>query len=200
MNQLDEQLAQFELRLIDEVGVGKDNVYRVCSTVASEMEQVHTDAIRQIENQSPVKLKHRYNELVGFQRMMDCIGGLTTVDAGLIRAQVIAQNYICFVYLKDGFFRSIQQVIPNHAVCYRCCHFLTSARIRQFRNSIAHGNWNYSQNYSSLEYWDYKEGRKENGYEKFEVYQDELNFWQTLSRGIAYSSIIPMIKRLGTTP
>lgn len=196
MISLDNQIEQFASYLTSEVGIDKNQIKTVATEITNEIATLSTEQLQKIQLDSLIPLESRRAELEGFQRMMDFIRTNKINDAGVIRAQVITQNYICFVYLKDSYFRTFQNLMPSITITHRCCKFLTSARIRKFRNSIAHGNWNYKTDFGGLEYWDYQENKKDKGYEYFEVLQDELNFWQTLSRGVAYSSILSVLKRL----
>jgi len=192
MENLDLQLSFYNVSLKEEIGISDEISKKVGTTIETEL-QILTEA--QIENilvHSPVKLSSRYDELISFQRMMDYIRINKINEPGLIRSQVITQNYICFVYLKDSYFKALQKETAENTITHRCSKFLTSQQIRKFRNSIAHGNWDYKSDFSGLVYWDYLNGRKENGYEKFEVNNEELSFWQTLSRVLAYASIETM--------
>lgn len=189
MEILNIQLSQFRRYLKAEVGIPDEYITKVGSTIKKELNHLTQSQLEDITTHSPVGLRNRYDELVAFQRMMDYIKVNQVNEPGLIRSQVITQNYICFVYLKDSYFKTLQNITTQDTITHRCTKFLTSARIRKFRNSIAHGNWHYKADFSGLEFWDYLNGRKENGYEKFEVQQEELDFWQTLSRVVAYASI-----------
>ncbi len=195
MKRLDNQLCKYSAQLKNDVGVSDKYVSKIGSTIMSELSALSKKQIENITNHSPVDLTKRYDELVAFQQMMDFIRSNQIEEPGLIRSQVISQNYICFVYLKDSYFRALQKETIEGTIINSCCKFMTSNRIRKFRNSIAHGNWNYKSDFSGLEYWDYLDGKRINGYEKLEIKQEELSFWQTLSRVIAYSSIETIRKK-----
>lgn len=189
MEQLDIQLSKYKQYLKNDLGIPDYYDTKVGSTIEIELKNLTQSQKEEIIAHSPVELTKRYDELVAFQRMMDFVRNNNIKEPGLIRSQVITQNYICFVYLKDSYFKALQDKTDQDTVIHRCCKFLTSDRIRKFRNSIAHGTWSYKSDFSGIEYWDYINGKKENGYEKFEISQEELSFWQTLSRTVAYSSI-----------
>jgi len=197
MQHLDQQLSKFSDQLNEEVGIGISEAKNIASTIAVEIKSIPLSRITEVIAATPVDIKCRLDELIGFQHMMDFIEENRIQDAGIIRSQVIAQNYICFVYLKDGYFRAPQKILPHKTICHRCCNYLTSGNIRHFRNAIAHGNWNYNPDFSGLVYWDYKDGRRENGFRRHEISQSKLNFWQSLSRGVAYASFITITNFTG---
>jgi hypothetical protein len=64
--------------------------------------------------------------------------------------------------------------------------------IRAFRNAIAHGNWKYLSDFSGIEFWSQKGSDINEPYVKFEVLQEDLNFWQALARCTAYSSYLAL--------
>lgn len=195
MNNLDIQLKQFSDKLKNEVGIPDIYLDEVANKIQLEVSNLTSRSVQKIKTDSTISLQHRYNELKGFQLMMDFMNNNNVKNAGLIRSQVITQNYICFVYLKDSYFKSLQKITPVDSITHRCCKFLVSGELRKFRNAIAHGNWNYKSDFDGLEYWDFKNGNKSNGYEKFEINQNQLNFWQTLSRVVAYCSIEIIINK-----
>lgn len=112
----------------------------------------------------------------------------------LIRTQIISQNYICFVNLKNNFFQKLEQIFITDSVPQRCCNFLISSRIRRFRNSIAHGHWKYRSDFSGFEYWDFEKSSSNSKFNKYENDQHDYNFWHTLSKVVAYSSISAILK------
>lgn len=195
MEVLNRQLSVYKNYLINKVEISVEHVERIGTIIEEEVSMLKQNQIEKIKKHSPVELKNRYEELLAFQRMMDYIRLNDIKEPGLIRSQVITQNYISFVYLKDSFFRALKNETPEDTVIYKCCDFLTSGRVRKLRNSIAHGNWNYLSCFTGIEFWDYLSGKEKNGYEKFEIKQEELGFLQTLSRGVAYASIEALTRK-----
>jgi hypothetical protein len=103
----------------------------------------------------------------------------------LVRAQVILQNYICFVYLDD-WFKTLRGSLPAESTTGKCCVFLTNGPVSAFRDALAHGNWKYNDDFSGLIYWA-NEGRDSaEPMTRWEVSQLELDFWQALARCVAY--------------
>jgi len=58
--------------------------------------------------------------------------------------------------------------------------------IRAFRNAIAHANWKYKGDFSGIIFWARKGNQKNESLTKWEVNQEDLNFWQALSRCTGY--------------
>ena len=137
---------------------------------------------------TPVPLKARFDELVAFQDFMDGVRRATPRPA-MSRAQVITQNYVCFVYLKDACFEALADEVATGSVTKRCATFLSTGAVRDFRNAFAHANWQYTVNSRGLKCWVRRDAR--NGLSpmrEFVVSQEQLDFWQCLSRGVAYAA------------
>jgi hypothetical protein len=109
-------------------------------------------------------------------------------SAYVIRAQILTQNYICFVYLPESCFRVLSKVAPIGSVTRKCAQFLSDNPVRGFRNAIAHANWTYREDFGAIIYWARKGHDQDELMQKFEVAQEELSFWQALSRCVAYAA------------
>ncbi|MHB8619647.1 MAG: hypothetical protein ACYDAG_08770 [Chloroflexota bacterium] len=102
------------------------------------------------------------------------------------RAQVIVQNYICFVYLKDACFEVLAVRASPGSVTQRCAEYLSKGALRDFRNAFSHGNWRYKPDFSGIQCWVLEDARlKGSQLRSLEVSQEQLSFWQTLARGVA---------------
>jgi hypothetical protein len=123
--------------------------------------------------------------LRGFQMFMDIVNSVEP-NPGVIRSQVITQNYICFVYLGDACFKALRKATPSGNVTRKCCQFLTDNPVRALRNSLAHANWTYREDYSGLVFWARKGSDPGESLARFEADQNDVNFWQALSRCVAY--------------
>ncbi len=119
---------------------------------------------------------------------MDLIHSAGQPHPAIIRAQVITQNYICFVYFREGWFTGIGKVVSADSVTKKVSCFLTNNPVRRFRNAIAHGNWSYSEDFSSLIYWAKKHDTDE-ALTQYRVSQLDLDFWQMIIRCTAYASL-----------
>ena len=125
--------------------------------------------------------------MTAFQTFMDSASAVHGNPA-TTRAQVIVQNYVCFVYLGEACFRALLIASKPGSVSRRCCKFLTDNPVRAFRNAIAHANWNYASDFGGSVFWARKSAAPHEPLSRFEVSQPELDFWQTLSRGVAYAA------------
>ncbi len=191
MDQLDKQLYYFKDRLKDNIGVDPKYLSSICTTIYEELNQLSTESLLEIEAASPVSLKLRIEELKAFNMMMDRVNSQFKKYPEIVRSQVIVQNYIAFVYLKDNCFEITKKVMSSGTLLRRICKFLLNNPVRAFRNSIAHGNWQYTDDFSGLKYYAYKGESKLNieiqPMTEFIVDNEELGFWQALARGTAYT-------------
>jgi len=187
MKVLDQQLAVWRERLQSDVKIKSEDVSKIATTVAKDVRWLSTDQKNEIKNASPVELSYRYDELLAFQSWME-IANSKQQHPAIVRAQVISQNYICFVYLNESCFRVLKKYLPNGGVSKKCCNYLVNNPIRAFRNAIAHSNWRYNEDFTGLKYWSRKGSEPDEPLQEFEVKNEELAFWQTLARAVAYAS------------
>jgi hypothetical protein len=200
MKNLDKQLYQFRGRLVKDIGIGEQYLPSICTTIFEELSQLTNEQLLKIERASPVKLEIRIEELKAFNMMMTRVNNQLKNYPEIVRSQVIVQNYISFVYLKDNCFEVTKKVIPSGTLLRRICKFLLDNPIRAFRNSIAHGNWQYTSDFSGIKYFAHKgESTPNMEYEEmseFVVGNDELGFWQALSRATAYTIYTYIIENI----
>ena len=187
MEQLDRQLASFSDALIGKVHLSADEATKVATLVAADVRFLPINAKTEIREATPVAVEARLDELRAFQAWMDTASNARG-SPQVTRAQVIVQNYVCFVYLGEACFRVLAKRTSTGSVTRRCCEFLTDNPVRAFRNAIAHANWKYKNDYSGIEYWARKGHDPSEPLSKFEVSQGDLNFWQALSRCVAYAA------------
>ena len=161
--------------------------HKLATTIASDVRFLPLDVKSAIKTASPIALRHRIEELQAFQAWMDNLTGKDTAPP-VVRAQVITQNYICFVYLPESCFSILRRSAPIGSAVGQCAKFLTDDRVRHFRNALAHANWSYRADFSAITYWARKESEPSEPLSKFEVEQSELTFWQALSRCVAYAT------------
>lgn len=184
---LDSQLKAFSDRLMKAVGLQEAETGKVATLVAADVRFLEPAARAQVRAASPVPLLDRLDELRAFQEWMDLASGIGGNPA-VTRAQVIVQNYVCFVYLGEACFRVLRTTSKPCSATRRCCQYLTDNPIRAFRNAIAHSNWTYARDFGGLVFWARKGLDPGEVLSRFEVSQEDLNFWQTLSRGVAYAA------------
>lgn len=184
---LDRQLKAFAGRLVEAVRLEEEETGKVATAVAAEVRFLESASRADVHAAGPVPLKDRLDELQAFQAWMD-LASTRRSDAAVTRAHVIVQNYMCFVYLGEACFRALRRTSKPGSVTRRCCEYLTHNPIRAFRNAIAHSNWTYAPDFRGLVYWARKGSDSNEALSRFEVAQRELNFWQALSRGVAYAA------------
>jgi hypothetical protein len=188
MKYLDKQLAAFKTQLEEQIGLTAEESTKVSTLVAADVRFLPPTVKAEIVAASPVPLGLRLDELVAFQKWSELASSIKGNPA-VTRAQVIVQNYICFVYLKDACFEVLARRAPNGSVAARCAGFLSRGAVRDFRNAFAHANWCYNANFTGLQCWVLQDVRRKDGpIRHFEVFQQDLNFWQALSRSVAYAT------------
>lgn len=194
MKHLDTQLSNFRNLLETEVKIPLDKCDCIASTIATEIENNKSFFKQEILLVSPVPLETRLEELSCFQTMMDTFNKMKPRPE-IVRSQVMTQNYVCFVYLKDTLFEVLRKNSEIGSITKKCTKYLLNNPVRAFRNSIAHGNWKYKDDFSGLEFWAYKDSTVNDSMTKYQVSQSELNFWQLLSRAVAYTAYLKLTEK-----
>jgi len=183
---LDEQMKEFAPALASDVGLRADETPKVATTIAAEVRFLDAPSRTSVLDASPVPLAARLDELLAFQAWMDLASGAS--NPVIVRAQVIVQNYVCFVYLAEACFRALRKGSKAGSMTRRCCEYLTNNPVRAFRNAVAHSNWTYAPDFSGLVFWARKGENKEEPMVRFDVTHAQLTFWQALSRTAAYAA------------
>lgn len=187
MKNIDRQMEVWSEKLMTELKISKEDTSKLATIIASEVRWLPVEAKSEIKEATPVGIKHRYDELIAFQSWMD-IGNNAASHPAVIRAQVITQNYICFVYLSESCFNVLRKHLPSGSSSKKCCNYLINNPIRAFRNAIAHSNWCYKDDFSGIRYWARKGSERDEPLVEFEVSQKDLGFWQALARCTAYAA------------
>lgn len=182
----DKQMNRWSSFLSKDVKIIEGQTNKIASIIAQEIEAISTESKRRIieEISDPISIQDRLDELFAFQRWMDIAYNLR--DPSVIRAQVIVQNYVCFVYLGESCFKIIKKYVVQGGVTKKCCNFLINNPVRAFRNAIAHSNWKYGDDFTSIIYYAKKGNLPSDPITKWEVSQTDLAFWQTLARCTSY--------------
>jgi len=185
MDNFDKQMEGWSSRLQEELAISSSASMKVASTIYAEIVKKY-EALQQsfLKSKSNVSFQDRIDELIAFQDWMDY--SKQVYRPSVVRARVITQLYVCFVYLGDAMFFKLKDIMPSNALTHKCASYLISDRVRKFRHAIAHANWKYSVDYLGIEYWARGDNNK---LEQFTVLQDELDFWQALSRCLAYTVV-----------
>jgi hypothetical protein len=183
---LDTQMQFFSAQLTSEVKLTPEMAVKLATTIASDVRFLSLEQKAEIKAASPVPLVDRLDELEAFQGWMDQASTIRN-NPYITRAQVLSQSYICFVYLPESCFRILAKVCPSNSAAKKCAQFLSNNPVRAFRNAVAHANWTYRTDFKAIVYWARKGNDSNEPLEKFEVEQDDLSFWQALSRCVAYA-------------
>lgn len=185
---LDLSMQRFKAELIADVKIDPSRSVRLATTISSEVRFLPSHLKQELRLATPVDLNHRLDELRAFQAYMEAMSADLRNGPEYIRAQVIVQNYISFIYLSEACFLVLRKVMPSDSATRKCSKFLTDNPIRSFRNALAHSNWTYSADFSGLVFWARKGGDKDEQLVRHEVKQETLEFWQALSRCTAYAA------------
>ncbi len=192
-NYLDEQMRRYRSQLSSLARIDEWTTRKLATTIASEVRFLAPEAKNRIKAVSPVKLQDRLDELTAFQAFMDNMSTYRNQKVGalpeLVRAQVIVQNYITFVYLPEACFSVLRKEMPKDSTTRKCAKYLTDNPVRSFRNAMAHANWSYNEDFSGLVYWARKGSDPGEPLARHEVDQKTLGFWQSLSRCTAYAAM-----------
>ena len=178
-------MRSFTPYLRDQFGITPPQSNHLASEIAVEIQKLPRVELSSVAGADPVGARARLDELKGFQMFMDIVHAVEPHPA-VIRAQVVNQNYICFAYVGDAGFKVFRKAAPSGSVTRKCCQFLIDNPVRAFRNALAHANWTYRDDYSGLVFWARKGSDPSEALTRFEVDQNDLNFWQALSRCMAY--------------
>ncbi len=164
MKRLDEQMRRWSTRLRDDLNISPPESNRLATTIVKDVGMLSDDAKARIRQSSPIPMKTRVEELEAFQGWMDRVHATSEPNPFAVRAQVVYQNYVCFVYLKEACFDALRRELPTGSTAKRCCKYLTDDPVRAFRNAVAHGNWRYLTDFSGLEYLGSQGGRPDGAY------------------------------------
>ncbi len=190
---LDSQLRAFAPFVRDELRIVTPESECVASSVARELRELAPADLVALVANDVVPARDRLDELKAFQTWMD-VAHDASWHPGVVRAQVVTQNYLCFVYLGDALFKALQKAMPAGSISKKCAKFLTDDRVRAFRNAVAHANWHYMPDFGGLEFWARKGSDPTAPMTRFEVRQKELGFWQMLARAVAYVTYTEITK------
>jgi len=184
-NRVDTQLSRWSRKLTHDLGITAAHSRRLATVIASEVCALPQSSKARLLAAGKVPLQDRLAEIRAFDAWMGVASGAGI--RSLVRAQVITQNYICFVYLRDDWFYVLHEVAPLGSATSRSARFLTQDPVRAFRNAFSHGNWRYRADFAALQFRARRNGKGPQV--EWEVEQTELDFWQLLSRTLAYASI-----------
>ena len=187
---LDRQMQEFASLFISEVKIPKEKTNKIASIIADEIIKIPDQAKKEIVDSisNPIPIQDRLNELTAFQGWMDI--ARNSGNPYITRAQVIVQNYVCFVYLSEACFKTLKKYLEPGSVAKKCCNFLINNPVRAFRNAIAHSNWKYQDDFSGIIFYAQKGDQDSEPMTEWQVGEKSLAFWQALSRCTAYTAFL----------
>jgi hypothetical protein len=103
-SRLDTQMRRYSPRLRDDLRIETASSNHLATTIAEDCAALPSHALAEIRGQDVVGRHTRLEELIAFQSFMDLAHSIPP-HPSVVRAQVITQNYVCFVYLGDSCFR-----------------------------------------------------------------------------------------------
>jgi hypothetical protein len=103
MDHLDKQMQQWSTRLRDDLKINPPESNQLATTITKEVAALPDEVKQRVKASSHIPLEIRTEELVAFQGYMDIVRANGRHPA-IVRAQVVYQNYICFVYLGESCF------------------------------------------------------------------------------------------------
>lgn len=180
-------MRAFSARLVVEVKLTPEMAEKLATHVAADVRFLSAEQKFEIRTASPISVEDRLAELQAFQAWMDHARTVKN-NPSVVRAQVLSQSYMCFVYLPEACFRVLAKVCPSGSAAKKCAQFLSNNPIRAFRNAVAHANWTYRSDFGAIVYWARKGDDQDAPLERFEAEQNDLAFWQSLSRCVAYAA------------
>ena len=113
MDPLNKQMQQWSSRLRDDLRIGPPESNQLASTIGNEVAALSEDTKQRVKEASQIPLKTRIEELVAFQGWMDLVHAASEPHPVIVRAQVVYQNYICFVYLGESCFNVLKKELPS---------------------------------------------------------------------------------------
>jgi hypothetical protein len=100
---LDEQMRHWATRLRDKIKLQSPETDVLATTIAREVGALSFEAKQRVRDASLIPLGARLEELSAFQGWMDLIQRSKPLPVA-VRAQVVTQLYVCFVYLGQSLF------------------------------------------------------------------------------------------------
>ena len=174
---LNQQMTKWATRPRDDLRIVPPASNRLASTIESEIDGLDSITRKGLVGDH-VEIRDRMDELLAFQAWSDLASKFSELHPAVVRAHVIVQNYMCFVYLGEALFKNLAKVAGPDTCTRKCCRFLINDEVRAFRNAMAHGNWRYQSDFGGLEFWARKGADPNEPMTRFEVRQNDLSFWQ----------------------
>lgn len=149
---LDQQINSSILRVAG-LNLGNDVSERLASTIYAEVFELGELVHNRLRRAMAVSPEDYLDEMGAFQRWTDIAHGLGS-DPVIVRAHVMTQLYVAFVWLRDSLLDPLAAVLAHDAATSHTIAFLRTGERRRLRNAVAHGRWRYMDDFSGLDCWD----------------------------------------------
>jgi hypothetical protein len=186
IDQLDVRMREFSSRLRDDLRISPPESNNLATAIRREVQELGPENRPIPDSGSPLSLTDRIGLLNAFLVWWATESG----RPGNV-GQIMALNYMCFVYLGESHFKKLRKWPPG-SLCRKCGTFLTDNPVRAFRNALAHGNWRGSFDNQGIDFWARKGEDSTEPLERFRVAVADLNFWHSLAITTAYASLIAL--------
>jgi hypothetical protein len=165
----------------------------LASSMHREIASLDDVATNQLRRALLVPPERYSEELDAFNKWME-IAHSNSGNPIVVRAQVMTQLYVAFVWLRDSVLAPAKEAVGTGTVLDAVVDFLRTGDRRRLRNAVAHGHWCYKPDFSGLECW--AKPQQRGAHERFEISGDDLERWQALSRGTAIAVLLALTERL----
>jgi len=199
---VNQSLEYLDAQLVAHAGelaaIGLDD-RAVPSAVYAEIRSLPESAHNRIRSSMKLAPERFLDELSSFQAFEEIVlaDGPALVPPPVMRARLIVLLYTSFVMLRDSMLASVREEVPSESVSRRVFEFLAKDDLRRFRNSIAHGNWDYAADFTGLVYW--AEPSRGSPHVEYRVDEQTFDFWHRLSRAASYAAVLALTDAGGTT-
>ena len=111
---MDSQMKKWSPFFTEQLKIPHEKTNTIASIISSETINIPQKSREEIIAflSVPVSLQHRLDELKAFQGWMDTANSIQR-NPFVTRAQVIVQNYICFVYLGEACFKTLKKYLES---------------------------------------------------------------------------------------
>jgi hypothetical protein len=185
---LDDQMAPHGVELAA-IGIADP---AIASQIYFEIDALPEAAHNRIRSGMTLAPERFLDELSALQAFEEIVfaDGRATVPAPVIRARMIVLLYTSFVMLRDSLLAAVRTEVSNGSVSRRIFDFLSKDDLRLFRNSIAHGHWDYAEDFSGLVYW--AQPSRNQPHQEYSVDEATFDFWQRVSRAASYAAVLAL--------
>src|SRR5680860_715983 len=124
----------------------------LATTINDEIAGLDETSANQLRLSLLIPPERYLEELTAFQTWMD-IARANADNPVIVRAQVMTQLYVAFVWLRDSVMKPAAAAVSDQTAFATIERFLSSGHRRMLRNAIAiaHGRWCYLPDFKGLE-------------------------------------------------